>query len=426
MGLSSETPGFRHQASKMGKFDGHFLMESSQNLAPCMMAIGMTEDMCKKMLDPKNETTMTLTENKDGSFSTVVKNTLCTELNSVSTFKIGETATLTEPWPYTMTVTQKSENVWVNRSEMGGKVMITETVSHNYGMSLRGTIEGTALSFSEEYKRVSPQVTGFYVYESEKNLREIVKLWAPEVDWVDFEKMKPNMAFRVVEKGDVLCVEERFSENIKTYSVKLDEEYNYSEPAWKIDDKRVTTKTAPGCFTTVCKANKDGKVSEYSMKFSDTGVDFVSKMGGVEATEYYKRVPDVEGTWRMVAQIGMENYLACLGITGSQAADMISRGSADYFTMSRQSGGKLKSLTNSKWFPAETVVKMGETYTLDMAGLGSIQVVMTEQKDTILHVMKFQGKKVAICEKITGDFMVTEHVVDGSKASTMKTIMARD
>ena len=45
--------------------------------------------------------------------------------------------------------------------------MITENVVHNYGMSLRGTIEGTALSFSEEYKRVSPQVTGFYVYESE-------------------------------------------------------------------------------------------------------------------------------------------------------------------------------------------------------------------------------------------------------------------
>ena len=39
-----------------------------------------------------------------------------------------------------------------------------------------------------------------------------------------------NDIFRVVEKGDVLCVEERFSENIKTYSVKLDEEYNYSEP----------------------------------------------------------------------------------------------------------------------------------------------------------------------------------------------------
>ena len=158
------------------------------------------------------------------------------------------------------------------------------------------------------------------------------------------------------------------------------------------------------------------------MKFSDSSVEFVTKMGGVEATEWYKRVPDIEGTWRMVAQIGMENYLACLGITGSQAADMISMSSTDYFTMSRQSGGKLKSLTNSKWFPAETVVKMGETYTLDVAGLGSIQVkqflncapliylaqgVMTEQKDTILHVMKFQGKKVAICEKITGDFMVT-------------------
>ena len=50
---------------------------------------------------------------------------------------------------------------------MGGKVMIAETTGNNYGVSIRGTIEGTALSFSEEFKRICPQVTGLYVFESE-------------------------------------------------------------------------------------------------------------------------------------------------------------------------------------------------------------------------------------------------------------------
>ena len=38
---------------------------------------------------------------------------------------------------------------------------------NNYGMCLRGTIEGTALSFTEQFKKVSPKVSGFYTLENE-------------------------------------------------------------------------------------------------------------------------------------------------------------------------------------------------------------------------------------------------------------------
>ena len=69
---------------------------------------------------------------------------------------------------------------------------------------------------------------------------------------------------------------------------------------------------------------------------------------------------------------------------------------------------------------------------------------MTELDDTILNVMKFGGKTIRITEKISGDFMVSvslieedhfhivnfstfqEYVVDGSRSSTMNTILARD
>ena len=71
---------------------------------------------------------------------------------------------------------------------------------------------------------------------------------------------------------------------------------------------------------------------------------------------------------------------------------------------------------------------------------------MTELNDTIINVMKFGGKTMRITEKISGDFMVSvslieenpfpfhivdfctfqEYVVDGSRSSTMKTILARD
>jgi len=411
---------------KMGKFDGKYVMESHQNLAPCMMALGMTEEMVKKMLDPNNIATISFVENSDGSFTSDTTHSLATEFNHSHTFKIGETLTLKEPFPMTVTVTKKSETVWMTRTEMGGKVMNTETTGNNYGMTLRGTIEGTALSFSEEFKRVSPQVSGFYVFESQKNLEAIMKVMMPTMQWADFEKMSPDMGMRLTERSDGMCVEERFAGHNKTYSVKYDEEYDYSAPDWNVDDKRVTTKTGPGCFTTVCRSKKDGKVSEWSMTFTDCGMSVHIKVGGVEGTEFYKRVADIEGTWRPVAHAGMEGYLRALGITGSMAEDMMNETTSEYFTMQLMAGGKVKTQTNSKWLPSEMVLKAGEAYCFDMP-MGKIEGVMTELSgDTFLNVMKFGGKKIAITEKVTGGFMISEYVVDGNKASTMKIIMAKD
>ena len=54
---------------------------------------GMTEDMCKKMLDPKNEVTLTVSENSNGSFTSDSKHSLAPEFNSMVTFKVIENET---------------------------------------------------------------------------------------------------------------------------------------------------------------------------------------------------------------------------------------------------------------------------------------------------------------------------------------------
>merc|ERR1712088_11528 len=155
MGLTTESPGTRHtqtsgilnlRSTKMGKFDGTFVMESHQNLTPCMLALGMTEEMLKKMLDPKNIINMTVVENKDGSFTSGTTQSLAPEFNHSSTFKIGETTTVKEPWPATVTVTKKSDTTWNTRTEMGGKVMIAETTG-NSSLLQRGVQENLSSSY---------------------------------------------------------------------------------------------------------------------------------------------------------------------------------------------------------------------------------------------------------------------------------------
>ena len=81
----------------------------------------------------------------------------------------------------------------------------------------------------------------------------------------------------------------------------------------------------------------------------------------------------------MVSHCGMENYLSAFGITGDLAAEMITGSCSEYFTLERLSGGKFKSLTNSKWFPSEMIAKFGETYTMEIAGFGNVEVKLKPQ-----------------------------------------------
>ena len=45
--------------------------------------------------------------------------------------------------------------------------MVSESVATSYGMTVKANIDGTALSCTQVYKRVQPNVSGFYVFDSE-------------------------------------------------------------------------------------------------------------------------------------------------------------------------------------------------------------------------------------------------------------------
>ena len=168
----------------------------------------------------------------------------------------------------------------------------------------------------------------------------------------------------------------------------------------------MTTKLGPGCYKTVCKFKKGGNIWEFTHNFNDLGFSVDVKAGGLEATEFYKRIPDIEGTWRVVSHYGMENYLSAFGVSDSMMEEMIHSTATEYFTIERYCDGKVKVKTNSKFFPEDTMIKAGEMYTIETA-LGSTTGVMTELHDTVLHVMRFGGNTVSMTEKYSGNFIVS-------------------
>ena len=61
-------------------------------------------------------------------------------------------------------------NEWNFSSEMLGKTLISEMAFHNYGVSICNKIDGTNISFTELFKRITPKINGYFIFESEVDI----------------------------------------------------------------------------------------------------------------------------------------------------------------------------------------------------------------------------------------------------------------
>ena len=50
---------------------------------------------------------------------------------------------------------------------MMGKTMVSEQIYTNRGMTTVVSVEGTGVTFTEVFKRVTPKISGYYTFESE-------------------------------------------------------------------------------------------------------------------------------------------------------------------------------------------------------------------------------------------------------------------
>ena len=53
---------------------------------------------------------------------------------------------------------------------MLGKTLISEMAFHNYGVSICNKIDGTNISFTELFKRITPKINGYFIFESEVDI----------------------------------------------------------------------------------------------------------------------------------------------------------------------------------------------------------------------------------------------------------------
>lgn len=405
---------------------GKFKLESSSNLGPFMEACGMPQPFIKAALSPAGECTVTICENEDGSYTNKTCFSLAPELDHSNTIKLGETLRMTKPIPCEVTFSQKGENCWVTRTKMdNGDVIEAVTTSHNYGLSISGCMEGKNMSFKEEFKKVSPPETGYFVLESETGMVDFLKVAYPTIDLAMWDAIKNDFSFRVTEKNGIYFFTENRAGSKFSYSTKMDEEFEFCDPAWQVDETRVMTRVSPGVLKMVCKSRKDGRVTNITVNISEWGVTEVVESSGVSCTIKFRRMPDIEGTWKAAAISGLEGYLEALGIPKSMLSEMETETRAPK-TMERLGTRKLQMSGKSKLFPETIVYNIGEELCLELPSLGSMKMIQTENADEILTVMKLGSHTISAKDKISGDFRVQEASVDGCPMSTMKSVFVRE
>jgi len=407
----------------MGKVDGTYVLESHTQEAAKLAALGLSAEDIKKYVDPKNIIRITFKETSSECLE--IKTTMLNlpKFNNTVCLKLGERTEMKGPFEWFLTMTKKSDNNFLFKTEMNGCVMEEESVFHSYGLSVTGTVGG--LAFSEEYKKVEVVMSGFYIYQSGSGLGDIFK-WL-DMPFGDENEMMKDAGFRLLEKNGGFWIEELFGGSKKEYFAKFDEELEYDRPEWNVSDKRITTKIGPGVLKTVCKSKKNGKVWDWTVTFSDRGLTIETNAGGNKATEYYKRGCDFSGNWRTVAFTNGDGYCAALGMSEEQKVKHVSGTLSYNWQVSRQPNGVIQVKSNSPYTPGGVLnVKAGEPWSYELAGAGTVENIAYESCDMWTVVTKVNGRNIITKEKYSGDFCIAEATVENIQSSTAVTIFTRD
>jgi len=407
----------------MSLVDGKYICESSSGKPAAFAALGIPEADVKKAMDPKNELMVEIYESSPDCYQFKRTVSLQPEWNEGGCMKVGETMKFTTPFPYTMTTTKNDANTFMYTMEMNGKTVVSSMAYNNYGFVVNGKIQGTNLTFTEVFKRVTPKISGYYIFESQTGLEGILKALGMPAE--DLASVTTGSAFSLTEVGDRLETVEYFGGEVKRAAYTYNKEFDYQRPDWNVNDKRIVTKIAPGIVKTICKSKTTGNTWEYTMFFNDRGVVFRSKANEAEATECYKRGVHSEGVWRVVSQTGLESFAEALGMTGDMKKRFCESSAREVYTIKRLMGGAVEVRSDSPWLPEVTILKSGEEYVTDNP-YGKIRSICYEHNDQWIFASKANGKNISNDDKFSGDFMIREACVDGIKSSTAITIFARD
>jgi len=423
--FSNHTASHLTASTRMGKFDGVYRQQTFDGkYGEILRAMDFPEVDIAQLTHPRNITTWTLFKNEDGSFTQVKEFSMAPHLNFIMSAKNGECVTMEKPVPCTKTMMKKSNEEFVQRMEIGGKVFLNKFLLHNSGFTKITSIEGGSLTCKEVFLRLAPDINGSYQLEREENMLGIFQQLFSNFDLEQLNQMKERgIRMRVEEEEDLVTIWWKFFEKEEKIVFKLDEPLHYHDKERGLKETRLLTKIAAGQFKLICLGKENGKAAEQSLYFTELGVSIITCVNGVNAKWFYKRCPDVDGLWKVVAKEGECGFLDACGEPEPMKSEIMA--GRDSYEMKRLDYGKVLLQTNSKFLPAELTMAVDEHWDAELPDLGKVLGIMTVMKRRLVIVLKLNKKTITIRLSFNGDFLIQECDVDGEESSKMKAIMVR-
>merc|ERR1711915_552157 len=98
--------------------------------------------MWKLMTSPENILTVDVVENDNGSFTNTYTNSLCPELNTTETIKLGHTVNVNAPVRLERTITAIGDSGWEILSRMGGTSLDVKMLFTDWSLTIEGKVQG--------------------------------------------------------------------------------------------------------------------------------------------------------------------------------------------------------------------------------------------------------------------------------------------
>jgi len=293
---------------------GTFLLSKSENAAAAFATLGISASEAAMMTDPSrgNKVEVTAEGNRvlwHETFPGLPK--FCTSYDCA----FGETQTRAEPINMTLTMNKKDGRTLTVDMLTGGNTSFMETIFTPEGFSQSGHCNGVQMSM--EWTRQEPEVCGMFLLEDPTSMTEFLVSQAG-MERALLEKVMGWVSFRNQRVGDTYYQEEVIGTTKLTREWKLGEEFDNSNDLTG-PEVAIITSDFPGQFTMVTRNQKSGFVITWEMVFNSRGFKGTGSMAsGASCNFSYRRIPDIQGKWKLVAKQGLEAQLEALGITGKE------------------------------------------------------------------------------------------------------------
>eukprot|EP00088_Acartia_fossae_P067360 TRINITY_DN8408_c0_g1_i5.p1 TRINITY_DN8408_c0_g1~~TRINITY_DN8408_c0_g1_i5.p1 ORF type:complete len:411 (+),score=159.90 TRINITY_DN8408_c0_g1_i5:59-1291(+) len=409
----------------MEKYNGNYKLVCADNKAEMLTAWygGMSGKDLEAALSPDNVLTTSVFCTSNGVKASF-ENSKVTSMNNTFEHVFGEEKAYGAPFNCKTVITKCGDNCMKEVATYGdGAVYTFTTTFSTQGYTVKTTgangYIGTAY-----FERCDPCLAGFYVMESHENLDKMVMEDAGVSASVAAELLS-HVAIRITENNGNWTMTDYMADVApRTINFRLGEESEYEDEVFKMKGTQLVCKTGPATYSNIYKDAKTGKSSVWEATLTDDLMVFkcTKPLNTQSGTVTYRRLADIFGTWKVVANANIEGHMKAMGLPDSMITTVVNERPVS--TTEYLGKGKIKTTADTALFKGDLIWRSGEEFDWETAGF-KINEIVTHTRAGFVGATKTGKFNTSFKATVGKTFMVIESTIDGMPNSKSTQISVR-